>query len=102
MIRRPPRSTLFPYTTLFRSFARNKNEVVSLPAGISEYNIGSYWSLLVQARPGEPFGVLYGYGYQDRKSTRLNSSHANISYAVFCLKKKNKKPHSLNKFSTMI
>ncbi|QHT69301.1 SusC/RagA family TonB-linked outer membrane protein [Rhodocytophaga rosea] len=46
------------------NFARNKNEVVSLPAGISEYNIGSYWSLLVQARPGQPFGVLYGYGYQ--------------------------------------
>src|SRR6476620_12286914 len=70
MIRRPPRSTLFPYTTLFRS----------------------------PARPGRPDGDQGGCRDRagDRKSTRLNSSHANISYAVFCLKKKkkNKKLHT--------
>src|SRR3712207_8263899 len=94
MIRRPPRSTLFPYTTLFRSHADHRGRL----------------------RHGEPFGVMLadvfeqcgepgrtpplaqelevqqiGSGEappQDRKSTRLNSSHANISYAVFCLKKK--------------
>src|SRR5258707_5450511 len=67
MIRRPPRSTLFPYTTLFRSHRR--------------IALGNHVGL----------GFLYGRregDRQDRKSTRLNSSHANISYAVFCLKKK--------------
>src|SRR3712207_7319352 len=81
MIRRPPRSTLFPYTTLFRSPA------VDPPADPS----------CAPALPGG-FGVLSDHelhvhpegGDRDRKSTRLNSSHANISYAVFCLKKKNK------------
>src|SRR3712207_7633011 len=84
MIRRPPRSTLFPYTTLFRSLAH----------------------ALEALGPGEPFGKVLGLALRfdagsdvdgdsdharhlDRKSTRLNSSHANISYAVFCLKKKN-------------
>src|SRR6266511_2100202 len=66
MIRRPPRSTLFPYTTLFRSR--------SPPCGPTEH-----------ARAAFPAG-----GLQDRKSTRLNSSHVKISYAVFCLKKKKK------------
>src|SRR5258707_6874812 len=69
MIRRPPRSTLFPYTTLFRS--RDAQRVVAI--------IG----LL---RRGEH--VRERFAHVDRKSTRLNSSHANISYAVFCLKKK--------------
>src|SRR2546430_7757258 len=70
MIRRPPRSTLFPYTTLFRS---DKEIVAKLgPAG-------------VKAAMDAVGGGLYG----DRKSTRLNSSHSQISYAVFCLKKKN-------------
>src|SRR3712207_8038123 len=77
MIRRPPRSTLFPYTTLFRSFW--------LAMGVT---IGA---LLVRklSRAAErmtPAGI--GASIADRKSTRLNSSHANISYAVFCLKKK--------------
>src|SRR2546426_4816200 len=80
MIRRPPRSTLFPYTTLFRS-------VVSR----------SRFSRDVRSRAGDPFGVPGGgtvgpdgaVGEGDRKSTRLNSSHLVISYAVFCLKKKN-------------
>src|SRR3712207_8436477 len=92
MIRRPPRSTLFPYTTLFRS-----NFVPDRSAALAEMR-----------RATRPGGVVAAYVWdyaegmqlircfwdaaveQDRKSTRLNSSHANISYAVFCLKKKKK------------
>src|SRR2546422_5323211 len=74
MIRRPPRSTLFPYTTLFRSweftFASLKERERSAPTGTPD-----------------PAGALLS---RDRKSTRLNSSHGYISYAVFCLKKKKK------------
>src|SRR3712207_8561111 len=95
MIRRPPRSTLFPYTTLFRSRAAQ----ISHRLDVEE--------------AGEPLGVVRGEGtghrgpealahqdellgqQRDRKSTRLNSSHANISYAVFCLKKKKKTPAKL-------
>src|SRR5258708_14396811 len=78
MIRRPPRSTLFPYTTLFRSL------VEGLPAaGISASG------LLLVAFPLTFAVRLHGLGQEgDRKSTRLNSSHQIISYAVFCLKKK--------------
>src|SRR3712207_7748455 len=95
MIRRPPRSTLFPYTTLFRS--------VGTVTEIYDY------LRLLWARIGQPFCFNCGApiaaqsaeqildqvmtleeGARDRKSTRLNSSHANISYAVFCLKKKKK------------
>src|SRR5215469_17436408 len=73
MIRRPPRSTLFPYTTLFRSWQRH------YPEG----------ERLLQCDPRV-------HGRQDRKSTRLNSSHVENSYAVFCLKKKNKNtPHNI-------
>src|SRR5258707_11843254 len=72
MIRRPPRSTLFPYTTLFRSKGPQAPRLQgSLPRDSSTENT-----------------ILF---VEDRKSTRLNSSHANISYAVFCLKKKKKK-----------
>src|SRR3712207_9591565 len=78
MIRRPPRSTLFPYTTLFRSL---KTITADAPAAIAL----SVLILNVQEPPGKPVGVPR---WTDRKSTRLNSSHANISYAVFCLKKK--------------
>src|SRR3712207_7896310 len=98
MIRRPPRSTLFPYTTLFRSARVGDGEVVCLagPNGAGKSTlidvVGGRWPLrdgLVRvdgAVPGSP---------ADRKSTRLNSSHANISYAVFCLKKKrNSWPHA--------
>src|SRR3712207_8456051 len=79
MIRRPPRSTLFPYTTLFRS----RHVVPQRP-------LGRQRRLLREVsdrgpRLHEPLAFV-----EDRKSTRLNSSHANISYAVFCLKKKNK------------
>src|SRR5258707_8276218 len=75
MIRRPPRSTLFPYTTLFRSL-RGGHGRLEIPLGESRHRPLHRGRL----RPG-----------RDRKSTRLNSSHANISYAVFCLKKKKKK-----------
>src|SRR5256885_6840263 len=76
MIRRPPRSTLFPYTTLFRSsFPREDRRTAADPTSI--------------ARAGSPI-ALRGSS-SDRKSTRLNSSHLVISYAVFCLKKKKKK-----------
>src|SRR3712207_8584282 len=98
MIRRPPRSTLFPYTTLFRSVAPDKQETVrevhSLPSGdqdgqhlavvydASTRSLSFYVNgELSNSEPVKPETV-------DRKSTRLNSSHANISYAVFCLKKK--------------
>src|SRR3712207_8367056 len=91
MIRRPPRSTLFPYTTLFRS--RRRVRAARAPV------LGRQ-GLDRDAAPG-PEGVLAGadpvpgharrHRPQDRKSTRLNSSHANISYAVFCLKKKKTK-----------
>src|SRR3712207_8062934 len=85
MIRRPPRSTLFPYTTLFRS-------VISVPIA-QRLGLGSVLGYLLAGIVIGPFGFgLVGTAdgdlMQDRKSTRLNSSHANISYAVFCLKKK--------------
>src|SRR3712207_8725790 len=79
MIRRPPRSTLFPYTTLFRSPDRLVRRVPALGVAPRPHPDG----LL---RP--PDGGAARRGHPDRKSTRLNSSHANISYAVFCLKKK--------------
>src|SRR3712207_7891197 len=82
MIRRPPRSTLFPYTTLFRSADGEWWRIVT--AGF--LHIGPIHILFNML-------ILYWFGTPDRKSTRLNSSHANISYAVFCLKKK-KNPHS--------
>src|SRR3712207_7131947 len=82
MIRRPPRSTLFPYTTLFRSALRGFAEAAksrrmpdSVPPDLREAaRVSKAWP--------------YEEARKDRKSTRLNSSHANISYAVFCLKKK--------------
>src|SRR3712207_6874155 len=97
MIRRPPRSTLFPYTTLFRSVPGRE-----VRCGFAHFLCQSRHD-----RPGLLLGTGYGKGEQaslvlrvelyssgghdeDRKSTRLNSSHANISYAVFCLKKKKK------------
>src|SRR3712207_9006302 len=87
MIRRPPRSTLFPYTTLFRSHADQ------LPAleGVVLERVGGVADLGEVARR-ELVGVddQQPTAGEDRKSTRLNSSHANISYAVFCLKKKKK------------
>src|SRR3712207_8904442 len=100
MIRRPPRSTLFPYTTLFRSIL----EAVSVPV-MAKCRIGHF----VEAQVLQALGVDYvdesevltpadeahhvdKREFTDRKSTRLNSSHANISYAAFCLKKKTTRP----------
>src|SRR3712207_7536774 len=100
MIRRPPRSTLFPYTTLFRSFAalashfaeRLSRQVleICIPESHQHHAVGRAGGQQ-QVLPliGRRFHFL-GHTFADRKSTRLNSSHANISYAVFCLKKKNK------------
>src|SRR5258707_7433343 len=79
MIRRPPRSTLFPYTTLFQSQAAPMRRIGILMGGAESDQEGQ--SSVAAFREG-----LQNLG--DRKSTRLNSSHANISYAVFCLKKK--------------
>src|SRR3712207_8519840 len=81
MIRRPPRSTLFPYTTLFRSPAGDRLDPRA-EGRDGPHREGPADQL---AQPG----VVGRVGAEDRKSTRLNSSHANISYAVFCLKKKN-------------
>src|SRR5947209_13205100 len=97
MFRRPPRSTLFPYTTLFRSIAKSRawfhngfdafysvDTVHGLPRGqnrTSSLSASDLTRVQVNLTPANT----------DRKSTRLNSSHANISYAVFCLKKKKKK-----------
>src|SRR3712207_7904663 len=99
MIRRPPRSTLFPYTTLFRSASkggsRDAGQQLALrvaarkAAHHEEIDAPLREQLLSHGR--EPFQQLVvGIAGLDRKSTRLNSSHANISYAVFCLKKKKK------------
>src|SRR5688572_32280997 len=88
MIRRPPRSTLFPYTTLFRS----ERFVDVRPAGRLLASGAPGWHLALASI--EPTGVRRAgvvLSAPDRKSTRLNSSHSQISYAVFCLKKKKKK-----------
>src|SRR3712207_6906752 len=92
MIRRPPRSTLFPYTTLFRSDRRRESRSRRprrAPAAHGRSLRGRGERARPRARHARR-GELQGGGHTpDRKSTRLNSSHANISYAVFCLKKKN-------------
>src|SRR2546430_8844954 len=100
MIRRPPRSTLFPYTTLFRSspqeFGNNLGTIAA------EYRAKSWYKTQRKARRANNI-VFYSQTLDlrmlvripDRKSTRLNSSHSQISYAVFCLKKKKKSSHNL-------
>src|SRR3712207_8521478 len=94
MIRRPPRSTLFPYTTLFRSEGRGKHRAPrnhGRRACATGRDLDPATDLLNGYQPrARRFQVDEGEG-EDRKSTRLNSSHANISYAVFCLKKKKHK-----------
>src|SRR3712207_6981532 len=90
MIRRPPRSTLFPYTTLFRSVVRLV--IQSAVAALLIAGSAEVWMLAVLAgATGAASGFSHpaATGLLDRKRTRLNSSHANISYAVFCLEKKN-------------
>src|SRR5689334_23535453 len=90
MIRRPPRSTLFPYTTLFRSALREAGVTAHFTMG------GHYASFepteILRRIPGLDSVVRFE-GEIDRKSTRLNSSHSSISYAVFCLKKKKSNSH---------
>src|SRR3712207_7895505 len=82
MIRRPPRSTLFPYTTLFRS----GDKTTEVGKGLSTHVTAPIVAM------GAASLSAFNEVDKDRKSTRLNSSHANISYAVFCLKKKNNPP----------
>src|SRR3712207_6955834 len=90
MIRRPPRSTLFPYTTLFRSVSGLQLSLVD--ARLDRFHVIARPSGLIYGTPHRSRGPVLQVPLRllavDRKSTRLNSSHANISYAVFCLKKK--------------
>src|SRR3712207_7589129 len=95
MIRRPPRSTLFPYTTLFRS-DRDGADGSGLSIGL--WTRANAFSMPLACPIHIDHGALNWAGDKpppDRKSTRLNSSHANISYAVFCLKKKNTFSHTI-------
>src|SRR2546426_2674696 len=87
MIRRPPRSTLFPYTTLFRSCANNLGIIANMQGDYARA-VGAYTrAIAAYEQAGFHRGIAES---RDRKSTRLNSSHLVISYAVFCLKKKKK------------
>src|SRR2546430_7098284 len=88
MIRRPPRSTLFPYTTLFRSMGFHGANERGNGCGISDVEG------LMEDFAANGFADVRGRFSKDRKSTRLNSSHSQISYAVFCLKKKKKEARS--------
>src|SRR5256885_8539065 len=92
MIRRPPRSTLFPYTTLFRSVFVLKTWFFSLTVAIMPMASGLYAPLRRHRLGGAALGG-FARMFADRKSTRLNSSHLVISYAVFCLKKKKTTMH---------
>src|SRR2546422_7553085 len=96
MIRRPPRSTLFPYTTLFRS-GGSERDPEFLPSKGAELRLKKALVNVALALGPPPGGRLYAsatFTSADRKSTRLNSSHGYISYAVFCLKKKKKEKNS--------
>src|SRR3989440_7007220 len=89
MIRRPPRSTLFPYTTLFRSILAERHDLAESLESFSRRQRRGV--VLRSLRTRERRAVSHGRAARkDRKSTRLNSSHDQISYAVFCLKKKKK------------
>src|SRR2546430_4449463 len=100
MIRRPPRSTLFPYTTLFRScraYVSSRTVVQGSQSAIWNYGFGLVTDpngndeVHIRGNSAIPAVETEVQYWRDRKSTRLNSSHSQISYAVFCLKKKNKK-----------
>src|SRR3712207_7806643 len=101
MIRRPPRSTLFPYTTLFRSAQEGRHQrrahagAAEEPRRVELAHPAEHVPRVAERRHRERVR-------QDRKSTRLNSSHANISYAVFCLKKKKHKITVFNIYITVI
>src|SRR3712207_8387145 len=100
MIRRPPRSALFPYTTLFRSAAALARDQVTYYTAPIKALVSEKFFDLCAVFGTDDVGMLTGDASVnadapvDRKSTRLNSSHANISYAVFCLKKKKTTAHS--------
>src|SRR2546430_7291680 len=97
MIRRPPRSTLFPYTTLFRSHAAlAERHLVDVPDAAQQI-VGVEDRVLADGAQS-----LRPQRAEDRKSTRLNSSHSQISYAVFCLKKKKKKKTQLEIYSNKV
>src|SRR3712207_7844242 len=101
MIRRPPRSTLFPYTTLFRSIAeppRFRRAVPGFWLAFGVIYIGLAGVALIHLR-GD---AVAGLRNVDRKSTRLNSSHANISYAVFCLKKKKQQSSAVSRTTSVL
>src|SRR2546427_1182495 len=91
MIRRPPRSTLFPYTTLFRS---NATDVTGSDSAFQTTASGGKDIFVAKINPAASGADSLLYFSLDRKSTRLNSSHSQISYAVFCLKKKKKETHT--------
>src|SRR5256886_11165514 len=102
MIRRPPRSTLFPYTTLFRSifFVPFLGAAIGAATGAlagSMSDVGIDDELIEQARDRITPGTSALFAMTDRKSTRLNSSHSQISYAVFCLKKKKERRQDLDR-----
>src|SRR2546430_7687529 len=89
MIRRPPRSTLFPYTTLFRSRMPGVQDVAFVRSQMAHAQVRKV------VKPDDAAAAVFTLADLDRKSTRLNSSHSQISYAVFCLKKKK---NSINPF----
>src|SRR2546422_5616317 len=93
MIRRPPRSTLFPYTTLFRSHENVSEELLNFRTVLFINQLRKPTKI---STGGTNQCLHFGLTRTDRKSTRLNSSHGYISYAVFCLKKKKKKIATLN------
>src|SRR3712207_7143544 len=98
MIRRPPRSTLFPYTTLFRSHVLDGRTLDYLVINHMEPDhAAAIEEVLLRYPKAKVISTEKGF-YLDRKSTRLNSSHANISYAVFCLKKKNTPSYPLRSY----
>src|SRR5690348_17952551 len=99
MLRRPPRSTLFPYTTLFRSY-----DAVGINAPAHMHGTGMAGAIAAHAKligvaPKVKLLAVHAFSgdKEDRKSTRLNSSHPSISYAVFCLKKKKKSKYEIEK-----
>src|SRR3712207_7606550 len=95
MIRRPPRSTLFPYTTLFRSDQLATLSILHFPPPVKQCQYTATKPQSTQHQRWSRLPILLSLA--DRKSTRLNSSHANISYAVFCLKKKKKNRNNRDK-----
>src|SRR5207249_6896114 len=100
MIRRPSRSTLFPYTTLFRSVGTVEGDDVLQGAQTAVVHEGRLEPDIAQLRHLEPAAVAVLTRDLDRKSTRLNSSHVSISYAVFCLKKKKKTKLTITSLNT--